>query len=253
MSLDESTKNLLTDIAENIPKVKQQGYDEGRTKEWSDFWDVFQDYGNRTAYQVAFYRNWNNETFKPKYDIKPTECSQMFQYSKISGDFREILKECNVVLDTSKSAYMQNAFDNCQLITHLPEISFESATLYDTRVNGTFVACYALQHIDKVILPTEKHQPMNNTFQSCKNLTHLRIGGVIGNNFNVSWSPLDLDSVKDIILHLKDYSTENTGAYTLTLKDECKARLAPDTDAVEFKGQYYTYLGLITAKGWNLA
>ena len=168
-----SIAEKLTTIAENEQKV----YEAGRTKEWSDVWDGLQQNGERTSYQYAFSNAWDSKAFKPKHDIKPKDASCMFQNSKITGDLRNILKECNAVLDTSEATYMQNAFNNAWSITHLPEISLESANAYSSRTEGTFMGCYALQHIDKVVLSIENHQPMTNTFQSCKALTHLRISG----------------------------------------------------------------------------
>lgn len=236
-----------------MPAGVNEVYDKGRTDEWSDFWDAFQLNGARSNYQYAFNVGFDNKTFKPKYDIKPSDATHMFSSSPITGDFRSILEECNVVLDTSKATYMQYAFNNAWAITHLPEISFESATYSYARIEGVFMGCYALKRIDKVIYPTEKHQPTTNTFQSCKTLSYLRIGGVIGNNFNVSWSPLDVESVKDVILHLKDYSTdtENKGKYTLTLSDTSKTAMSALGTIPEFNNK--TYDAYLTDIGWNLA
>ena len=242
-----SISDKLTTIAENEQKV----YDKGRTDEWSEFWDAFQQNGSRTHYAYAFAQSWDSKTFKPKYDIKPSDASYMFYTTKITGDVKELLENSGTVLDTSKATYMQYAFNNAWGITHLPEISFESANAYEARIQGVFMGCYDLKRIDKVIYPTEKHQPTTNTFQSCGRLSYLRIGGVIGNNFNVSWCPLDVDSVLSILTHLKDYSTENTGVYTLTLKDTCKTAMAELGAIAELNNRTYTeYLANI---GWNLA
>lgn len=229
-------------------------YDKGRSDEWSDFWDAFQSNGTRTAYQYAFSQGWDNKSFMPKYDIKPLDATNMFASSvKITGDLKELLENCGVELDTSKATYMQYAFNNASNIARLPEISFESANAYEARIQGVFMGCYGLKRIDKVIYPTEKHQPTTNTFQSCKTLSYLRIGGVIGNNFNVSWSPLDVESVKDVILHLKDYSTdtENKGKYTLTLSDTSKTAMSELGIIPEFNNK--TYDAYLTDIGWNLA
>ena len=162
-------------------------YDKGRTDEWSDFWDAFQLNGARNVYIRAFGDGWSNETFKPKYDIKPTQSMEAAFYNVgIIGNFKELLENCGVVLDTSKSNNVYCMFNNAWSITHLPEISFESATATDARIQGVFMGCYDLVSIDKVIYPSDVYRQTTNTFQSCRSLTHLRIGGVIGNNFNVS-------------------------------------------------------------------
>lgn len=237
----------LTTIAENEQKV----YDKGRENEWSDFWDVFQDYGNRTKYGYTFWHSWNDKIFRPKYDIKPTNGEYMFANSYSLTDLKGILKECNVVLNTSKATYMTNAFNNCSGLIRLPEISFESV-LNNARIQGAFAGCYALESIDKVIYPTDVYLATTNTFSNCRKLSHLRIGGVIGENFNVSWCPLDTDSVIDIILHLVDYKeTENAGIYSLALKDTCKTAMANLGAIAEFGGK--TYDAYLTDIGWNLA
>ena len=228
------------------------GFEEGRQKEWSDFWDVFQDRGNRRDYVRAFQIGWNNETFKPKHDIVVINAEGMFYNIKIIGNFKELLESCGVVLDTRNATSMYQAFNNCTSITHLPEISFESCTYSDQRTQLVFSGCYELVSIDKVIYPTDTYRPTTNTFQSCRKLTHIRIGGVIGNNFNISWSPLDVESVKDVILHLKDYSTdtENKGKYTLTLSDTSKIAMAELGAIEEFNNKTYDeYLADI---GWRL-
>lgn len=229
-------------------------YDKGRTDEWSDFWDAFQLNGTRTDYIRTFSGAFNNETFKPKYDFKPTgNCEYMFYNVQIVGNFKGLLENCGVVLDTSKAYSVLGLFNNAWKITHLPEISFESATTSDSRIQGAFMGCYDLVSIDKVIYPTDVYRQTTNTFQSCRSLTHLRIGGVIGNNFNVSWSPLDVESVKDVILHLKDYSTdtENKGKYTLTLSDTSKTAMSELGTIPELNNK--TYDAYLTDIGWNLA
>lgn len=239
---------------ENMASGVNEVYDKGRTDEWSEFWDAFQLNGTRADYIRTFSGAFSNETFKPKYDFKPTgNCEYMFYNVQIVGNFKGLLENCGVVLDTSKANSVLGLFNNAWEITHLPEISFESATATDARIQGVFMGCYDLVSIDKVIYPTDVYRPTTNTFQSCRSLTHLRIGGVIGNNFNVSWSPLDVESVKDVMLHLKDYSTdtENKGKYTLTLSDTSKTAMSNLGAIAEFNNK--TYDAYLTDIGWNLA
>lgn len=249
-----SISDKLTTIAENEQKV----YEAGRTKEWSDFWDDFQQKGNRVNYSYAFWQSgWSDVSFRPKHDIKTTNGEFMFSQSTIT-DMKGILEECNVKLDTSMTARMQNAFNNCIKLKRLPEISFESATM-DTRIQNAFAGDTQLEYIDKVIYPSNVYLATTNTFSNCRSLTHLRIAGpngakeVIGKDFNVSWSPLDVESVKDVILHLKDYSTDSTnkGKYILTLSDTSKTAMSELGTIPEFNNK--TYDAYLTDIGWNLA
>lgn len=235
-----------SEMADGVNEV----YEAGRTKEWSDFWDAFQQNGERTSYQYAFSNAWNSKAFKPKYDIKPIDGSYMFYNFRMDGDVKALLEDCGVVLDTSNATYMNYAFNNAWDIKALPEISFEKCTYADARIQGVFMGCYSLRRIDKVIYPTDIYRRTTNTFQSCKTLSYLRIGGVIGNNFNVSWSPLDVESVKDVILHLKNYAgTDSEYAYTLALSSASKTLLEAE-GATSPNGN--TWSQYIDDLGWTL-
>ena len=59
-----SVADKLTTIAENEQKV----FEAGKTKEWNDFWDIYQDFGNRRSYSNTFFNWWGN-IYKPKYPI----------------------------------------------------------------------------------------------------------------------------------------------------------------------------------------
>ena len=227
-------------------------FEAGKQKEWSDFWDGFQTNGRREIYAYAFSRSWNNAMFRPKYDIRPTNAEKMFAYSTGISDLKGILESCNVVLDTSKAAYMANAFQNSTGLTYLPEISFESATYSSARIEQVFAGCNSLKSIDKVIYHTDKYVATTNTFSNCNSLTHLRIGGVIGNSFNVSWCPLDVESIKDVILHLKDYSGISEYTYTVTFKTSAFEALEAEGATAEYNGTPCTWAELIDNKKWNL-
>ena len=83
---------IRTDYAEGFEAGKAEsggsddggydkGYTDGQEAERSAFWDIYQDNGNRTVYQNAFSgAGWNDETFTPKYDMKPTSAVQMYKH-----------------------------------------------------------------------------------------------------------------------------------------------------------------------------
>lgn len=250
-AIREKTGKTTTYTDEEMPGGVSEVYEAGKTKEWSDFWDVFQDNGNRTSYMRAFSTNWDDTTFKPKYDMIPTDSEAMFIWSKITN-FKEILKKYNVILDTSKSERMMNMFQNNYKITELPEISFESVTT-DARIVAVFSGDYELTRIDKVIYPTDVYLATTTTFQSCGKLTYLRIGGVLGKNFSVQWCPLDVDSIKSVITHLKDYAgTSSEYAYTVTFKASAFSALEAEEATAEYNGVACTWAELIDNLKWNL-
>lgn len=230
--MNEQTQKLfLTTIAENVPKVKQQGYDEGfeagKEKEWSDFWDTLQNYGKRKDYTYLFGVNtgtspYNDETFKPKYDIKPQIASNMFRYCSNITDFKGILERQGVVLDFSKCANVNYAFQFCYNNTRLPELDFSEATA----IHLPFSYNEKLISIDKFIVSDSGTTTFTDTFIYCYALSEIRIGGVIGRNISFQYSPLSVESMKSIITHLKNYAgTDSEKAYTLTLKSSCETEL----------------------------
>jgi hypothetical protein len=238
----------LDGMANGINEV----YDKGRNDEWSDFWDAFQDYGKRTNYYYAFYsestRAWNDKNFKPKYDIKPTNMSRFMRYSGITN-LEEILEKQGVVLDTSKATNMMLAFADMVYLEVLPSIDVSSAT--DSNGSANIFNYDGKLHTIRKLTVAENIN-MSNSFISCGSLKNIIIDGVLGRNANFSYSPLTVDSVKSIIIHLKNYAgTENAGKYTLTLSDVSKTAMSELGAIPEFNNK--TYDAYITDIGWNLA
>ena len=253
MSLDESTKNLLTDIAENIPKVKQQGYDEGygegRTDEWSDFWDVFQQGGNRKNYSNAFYdeerKTWTAENFKPKHSIKPTSLNGAFLGLQVT-DFAKVFENRGIEFDTSQCTNMNGAFSHHTYNTRLPIIDLSSAT----NINLMCRYNYYLQKIDKIIW-SETIKNATNPFLDCQRLEEFESEGKLAISISFSYSPLTVETAIGLMLCLKNFAgTTNAGLNTLTLNDNTKAAMAELGAIEEFNNKTYTeYLASI---GWVL-
>ena len=103
----------LDDMASGVNEV----YEAGKEKEWSDFWDNFQNKGKRVNYHYAFGGEaWNEKTWKPKWDIKPYYAVEMFANCAIR-DLEQAIKDANIVFDTSKVESMKS------VITHLKDYS----------------------------------------------------------------------------------------------------------------------------------
>ena len=75
-----SIAEKLQIVAENEQKV----YEAGKKTQYDEFWDAFQDYGNKTNYANAFGGYWNEKTLRPKYDIVPTNM-YMFTHMDARG------------------------------------------------------------------------------------------------------------------------------------------------------------------------
>lgn len=223
--------NVYSDADVDISVDYHKSY--GMQTEYDRFWDNIQDNGNRVQYQYAFYSGtgaktsmWNDETFKPKYDIKPTRSSSVF-YGAGFTDFKAILDKQGVVFDTSNSTYMDNMFGEAYRITHIPEISAVKAT----NLGACFGYCEALVTIDKLIISTVQTTTFTNTFRRCISLRDILFEGLIQSSIDFQYSPLSVESMKSIIGCLADYSTENTGTYTVTFKEDCWSALEADSTA----------------------
>lgn len=95
------TSEYANKIDEVSEKATSEGYNNGYTtgkedgiqSEYDRFWDAFYTIPkSKGSMELQFAgKGWTNETFKPKYDIKPTGSSWgMFRASNITGDLDEI-------------------------------------------------------------------------------------------------------------------------------------------------------------------
>lgn len=231
----------LTTIAENTPKVYDSGYSKGTAEGYSqaesDFWDAYQQNGTRRSYLYAFAgTGWTDETFKPKYDIKPTTLNGGFNLCEIT-DLVAALERQGVVLDTSNATNMNSAFSTMYKTTRLPAIDASKCT----NTMNMFYASTGIKWIEKFILSeTTTITNTGNTFAGANALEHIIFEGVIWQSFKISWCPLDHESIMSILNCLKDYAGSGT-TYTVTLGTENLNKL---TDAEK---------AIATQKGWSLA
>lgn len=185
-----SIAEKLTTIAENEKKV----YDAGAKSEYDRFWDSYQANGTRTDYEGLFTRQgWNNTTFKPKYDMYPTDVFNMFSGCSITGHLKDRLN--GKILDTSNATRTTQIFSNSK-IGGVGEIDVRKAP---TDNHYMFGWNYSLHTIDKLIV--DENTTYTGWFNSTTNLQNLTIEGTIANNgFSVSsCKKLSKASIESII------------------------------------------------------
>lgn len=203
-------------------------FDAGVQSEYDRFWDAYQDNGNRTYYNCGFAREgWTDISFKPKYNIICGDSASAVQlfWSCMITDLAKIIEETGIILDTSAADLVNTMFGGSVYLTRLPEISIISATNAD----AICVSCYSLVEFKKLIC--NENTTFNNAFTDCRSLTTIEFGGCIGRDINFQWSPLSVYSMKSIITHLKDYSSDSNNAfkYTLTFNADCWSALEADS------------------------
>jgi hypothetical protein len=243
---ENGTTEILPDDNKVLSKVKVEV--NVADSYYDIFWDTIQDYGKRVNYRCAFYIAqsgiipFNDDTFKPKYDMRPTNAQAIFKACKFTN-LIQILKDCNVVLDTSQSTNNNEMYAFSE-VTHIPCVSFEKQT---TTINSFAFQCFNLIYIEKMVVV--KENIWGNNFGDCKKLTTIgEIEGEIGTTFTISSAPLDVDTAKRIITHLVNYAgTENAyvnsvyfSTTTLALL-EAEGKTAPNGDI---------WLNYIDSLGW---
>lgn len=222
-----SIAEKLTTIAENEQKV----FAAGKQEALSAVWDSIQQKGQRTNYIYAFrYQAFTTETFKPTYDICPTNAREMFLEN--SGIIEEISeKALGVKFDTSQCADIRNIFTGSKVkkVGTLSTLGTTVGAAYD--LQQLFAYNITLTEIEKIILKDDGLQSFPDTFLWCSKLKEIRFEGVIGQNISFSYCPLSRESLIDIIDHLSGTASGKT----LTLKSSAVTDAFGSTDSDEWK------------------
>lgn len=207
-----SIAEKLTTIAENVQKVYYAGFADGRKSQYDEFWDAFQENGNRTDYQWGFGgKGWTKDNFKPKYDIKPKwgGATSMFRYFGFEGNLKEHLKQLGRTLDTSGINGVTQLFYQASGITELPFLDFSNVT---NKFSQNFYGCTSLQ---KLHFKMNKKATFDNTcFNGCSSLIDLTVEGTIGSSINLA-DAVSLNRA-GIVSIIKALDTESTAKLTLS-------------------------------------
>lgn len=246
------------EMSEKIEEVAKASYDNGIRV----MWEAIQASGARTMYNAAFrYVNLNKDTFKPLYDIVPTNASEMFFNCPMTKDIiifpdteklsmSEIEKECGIVFDFSKCNDFTRTFSGI-IFKDLNVIDITASTT-SAQMTFTFYGGYTsgrigLQRIERLII-AETNVFTTTTFQHSIHLTYIGFEGVIASDINVSWSPLVPESMKKAIMCLKNYSgTGEEFTKTIKFSEACWKTLEADSSAPD-GGLWREYVGSL---GWN--
>lgn len=182
----------------------QQGVADGKQAEYDKFWDTFQKNGEETNYRSAFaYARWKDETFNPKYVIKPTTANNIFYESGITN-----LAGCSK-LDFSNCTEMDN-FARFAKIKEFPPLDVSKVKA----LSSAFRDPYGLERL--TLNNMQSACTFVSTFTNATHLAELRITGTVGQSIDLHWSPLNKDSVLSCISVLSDTSTGVTASFKKT-------------------------------------
>lgn len=251
-----SIADKLTQIAENEQKV----FDAGRNKELDAFWGRYLHHGERPASwsnQAGLFSgvNFGFSNFYPTFDIRPVgDASYLFyawentknNYDDHSGSLAQRLKECGVVLDTSKATKLSNAFAYTY-ITEIPTI--DCTGLVGNSMNVFRDGYSRIAKVEKIIV-TESTTFTDWFVNTC--VADITFEGVIGQDFSITYGGgikrLSVDSMKNIISCLKNYNgTDDEFVHDLTFHESYWAALEADSTAPD-GGTWREYVGSL---GWN--
>lgn len=218
-SKDETLNSIIPKLENYLAEDREPyeiGFEAGEKSAYDTFWDKYQDFGRRVVYQYMFCgQGWNSTTFRPKYDMQPTNAEGMFRNATFDWasnvDLVSILENCDVVLDFSKCQYLSYAFYYAQF-TRLGVIDATSAY----SIAYTFTNSGRLHTIEKVIV--HENLQYTDSFAGCSNLENLIIEGSIGKNgFNTKdCIKLSKASHTSIINALSATTTGLTVTFSLT-------------------------------------
>ena len=214
------------------------GSKDGKQSEYDTFWDNFQDYGNRTYYGMAFAcisragNGWNKNNWKPKYSFKLSDANnQMFYSANINVDMVERLNELKITFNTGNSTQVNQMFKG-SAFTRLGELDFTKVIRQNWAFSEVFMNMQELVTIDKIKSDTPI-SGFTNLFINCKSLENITFDCIIeGGSISFLWSPLSVESMKNIILHLQNYAgTDKEFAYTVSFSVNCWEVLKADSTA----------------------
>lgn len=195
---------------EGYAEGKEVGIAEGAQNEWSTFWDGFQNKGYRKTYTAAFANGWNDDMFKPKYDIINGRYSmQVFQYSAIT-DLADKLEKLGLALDISAVENGTQFFQGAA-IKHIPTLDMRAMKI----TAYMFATDAKVETIDKLIV-SETTQFVATTFNTAASLQNITFEGTIGSLIDFQWSPLTAASIDSVITHLSDTATGQTATFMLS-------------------------------------
>lgn len=224
--------------------------------EWHRFWDVTQNFGNKTDYSFSFCGiGWKKSNFKPKYSIIPLNIGYMFRDScsdKTTENemisMLELEKELDIIFDFSSCTNFDTAFRS-SLFKEINVVDLKSTK----KVNYTFYSTISknnqtsfgagLKRIERLVV----HENIvfeNTTFNSNYILEYVGFEGVIANSITLQWSELlNVESAKKLLLCLKNYKgTSNDMVNTVSLHANVWNALALEGNASPNGNTWEDYL-----------
>lgn len=231
----------LDDMASGVNDV----YDAGKQAEYDVFWDAFQNKGAGYYGAYTFWGEfWNNKNFFPKYDIVIIggvsatfgTCAVTNLRERING------RGLKIRLGTGATSLNQ-CFSNAKT-TELPVFDTSPAKDFSYYCSG------ASNLVTVTDLNLTNATNTTSIFASAKKLANITFVGTIPISISFSSSPLTVESMKNVISHLKNYKgTDKEFTYKVTFSSACITALDAEGNTSPNGNTWREYA---TDLGWNI-
>lgn len=218
-----SVAEKLIMIAENEQRVYDKGFADGKAAggdgqaEYDRFWDTYQQNGERQRYTYAFSGGgWNENTFRPKYNIYPIDGTYTFYECEYKADLAGVLNELGVSLDLSRCTGYNGMFYR-SAFTRIPKI----VDRFTSNAINMFISSINLVTIDEIELEKDINNDNHyrDAFTGCNALENIKFTGVgkLAGNISFAGSPkLTRESIVGIINALSSTAIGKTLTLNLT-------------------------------------
>ena len=198
----DKVESLNAELAETL-----YGGDTGYRGYYDEFWNAYQQNGNRTDHTNAFSgQGWTDVTFNPKYNIRVSNAYMMFRESKIS-DLDDVTIDFSPCVNASYAFYFSS-------FVHLGVIDFSNVNQGSANI---FSYSERLESIDRLILGDKSKVQLNGSFNGLTALKNLIIDGVISENVLFQWSTmLSKASITSVINALSSTTSGLTITFSKT-------------------------------------
>ena len=228
------------DMASGVNEV----YEAGKQAEYDAFWDMVQLGGERTYYSRGF-MYWGWEIADPKYKVTTTAADYLFGQNK---NLKTINAEKFDLSNNGENIDMSGICRECSSLEVFPDLGAQRIS----SIASAFLNASKL-HTIEIIRFQRITSIGTTTFNGCNSLRNITTEGSIGGAMNFSSSPLTVDSMKNIVLHLYDYTgTSYEYKYTVTFKTSAFEALEAEGATAEYNGTPCTWAELIGFLKWNL-
>ena len=192
--------------------------------------------------------------FQILYFFKFILCDLFFPSSQSTGMFEKYAGKTlplGINLNNSGASLCNSLFINSTNLVEIYNLNLRPQTSYVQCFSG----CSALKKIE--LIKVNSLTTFTNAFTNCEALTDIKISGTITKDISFQSSPLNVESMKNIISNLKTYAgTSNEAKYTLTFTTACWTTLEasgkPFDDGLT-TDETLTWANYVSVnKGWNI-